>query len=126
MRGWSSEASSTANRTSGSSGAFTSRTHARLTTNTITPEIADSPASTRIDASTVGVSVTPAERRSATRARGGRPDPARQVLREHRDHLGLQRDAVADVDSPRVEHPDPAEDEDQVVGGRDITKASAT
>jgi hypothetical protein len=47
--------------------------------------------------------------------RGG-PHAARDVLREHRDHLRLQGDAIADPDAPRVEHANPAEDEDEVVG----------
>ena len=79
MRGWSSEASSTAKPIRAQSGgASTSSIHARLTTKTITPEIADSIASTRIEASTVGVSVTPADRRSATvRAAGVQTPPGR-------------------------------------------------
>ena len=61
---------------SGASGASTPRTHARLTTRTITPETADSSASSRIDAITVAVSVTPAVRRSATvRAAGVQTPP---------------------------------------------------
>ena len=90
---------------------------ARLITKTITPEIADSAASTRIDASTVGVSVTSALPPQRQGARGRRPDAARDVLREHRDHLGLQRDAVGHRDSPGVEDAHPAEDEHEVVDG---------
>src|SRR5690242_21682953 len=67
-----------ANGINAHSGAWTSRTQARLTTKTITPEIAERPASTRIDASTVGVSVTPADFRSATvRAAGAHTPPGR-------------------------------------------------
>ena len=54
------------NRTSGSSGASTFRTHARLTTKTTTPASADSTASIRIDAKHDSGRV---RRRSAARAR---------------------------------------------------------
>jgi hypothetical protein len=80
IRGCSSSESSTAKPISGGSGASTPWTHARLTTKTITPEIADSAASTRIDASTVGVSVTPpARRRAIARAAGVQTPPGRYL-----------------------------------------------
>ena len=61
---------------SGASGASTPRTQARLTTSTITPETAESTASSRIEASTGAVSVTPAVLRSATvRAAGVQTPP---------------------------------------------------
>ena len=76
IRGWSSDASSNANVISAQSGASTPFTQRRLITKTITPEIADSAASTRIDARTVGVSVTFAPRRSASvRAAGVQTPP---------------------------------------------------
>jgi hypothetical protein len=50
-------------------------------------------------------------------ARGGRPDAARDVLRQHRDHLGLERVAVGEPDPPRREDPDPPDHEEQVVRG---------
>ena len=65
-----------AKRTSGASGASTPRTQARLITKTSTPEIADSTASTRIDASTIGVFDSPVSRPSAaTRAAGVQTPP---------------------------------------------------
>ena len=73
-------------------------THARLTTKTTTPEIAESTASTRIEASIVarrGLARQPRERRDARRRR---PDTTRDVLREHRDHLRLEGGAVGNVD----------------------------
>ena len=69
--GWRSDASRTTRSRSGGSGASTPRTQASETMKTITPEIADNAASTRIDASTVPVSVTPAARRSATARAAG-------------------------------------------------------
>ena len=60
------------------------------------------------------------------RARRRRPHAAGQVLREHRDHLGLQRCLVRHVDPPRAEHPDPAEDEDEVVDGDHQRTPAAT
>ena len=65
---------------SGSRGALTPRTQARLTTKTITPEIADSAASTKIDVRTVGVSVTPPPLRSAiVRAAGVQTPPGKYL-----------------------------------------------
>ena len=52
-------------------------------------------------------------------ARRRRPDAARDVLREHREHLGLQRDLIRNPDPVRQEDPHPAEHEDEVVGGDD-------
>ena len=63
--------SSSVKAISAGNGASASPIHARLITKTITPEIAESPASTRIDASTVGVSVPPPYRRSATARAAG-------------------------------------------------------
>src|SRR5690242_4381795 len=78
--GWRREARRTANAISAGNGTSTPRTQARLTTKTITPEIADSAASTRIDASTVEVSVTPADFRSAiVRATGVHTPPGRYL-----------------------------------------------
>ena len=80
MRGWSSGARSSAKRISAGRGALTPRTQARLTTKTITPEIAESAASTKIEVRTFGVSVTPAPRRSATvRAAGVQTPPGRYL-----------------------------------------------
>ena len=116
-RGCSASARRSANPISGSNGALTPRTQARLTTKTMTPEIADSPASTRIEASTAGVSVTPAERRSASvRAAGVQTAPG-MYFASMRDHLRLQCDAIRNADVPRFEDAHPAEDEDEVVGG---------
>ena len=48
---------------------------------------------------------------------GRRPDRARDVLREHREHLRPQRDRIGELDSPLAEDPHPAEHEDEVVRG---------
>ena len=56
--------------TSGTSGASTLSTNGRPTTKTITPETADSPASSSIDEVTSAASVTPARRAATTRAAG--------------------------------------------------------
>ncbi len=61
---------------------------------------ADSPASSRIVASTTGVSLhaEPAQRDDARRRR---PHPARDVLRQHREHLRLQGDGIREPDPVR-------------------------
>ena len=59
------------------------------------------------------MSRTPARRNQTMRASG--PDDAGDVLREHRGHLGLQSEDVADPDPHPSEDPLPAEDEEQVV-----------
>ncbi len=64
------------NSTSGSTGASTLCTHARLTTKTTIPESAERIASTRIDARMVPVAVSPVSRSSAaTRAAGVQTPP---------------------------------------------------
>ena len=48
-----------------------------------------------------------------------RPDAARDVLRQHRGHLGLERDPIGDANPERGQDPLPADDEQEVVGGED-------
>ena len=103
---------------SGSSGTSAPPMITSPTRKTPTPATAESPASSRIDASTIGVSLTP-KRRKRDDARRRRPDASGDVLREHREHLGLQRDAIRDPDPVRGEDPHPAEHEDEVVDGDD-------
>ena len=96
-----------------------SSTAVRPTTKTRIPATAESPASSRIELKTNDVSWTPPARRSQTIAGERRPDAARDVLRQHRGHLGLERDPVGDADPECREDPLPADDEEQVVGGED-------
>ena len=49
-------------------------------------------------------------------ARGGRPDAAGDVLREHREHLRAQHRAVAEADAVGAQDALPAQHEEQVVG----------
>ena len=85
-------------------------------TNTSTPATAESPASISIAAVT---SARVVHTRTPHRddARGRRPHTAGNVLREHRDDLGVERGRVRDPDVPLEEDPHPAEDEDEVVRG---------
>ena len=68
-------ASTTPKAISGASGACTLSTNGRLTTKTITPATAESPASSSIDEVTRAVSVTPARRAATTRAAGAQIPP---------------------------------------------------
>ena len=74
-RGCSSSVASRANATTGQSGASTPGTNGRLMTSTSTPATAESPASSRIVASTTELLSTPARRTATTRAAGVQTPP---------------------------------------------------
>src|SRR5579862_1987729 len=74
-RGWSSDATTSANSTIGAIGAFTPCTQISDTTKTSTPATAERPASTAIAAVTSGASATPARRSATTRAAGVQTPP---------------------------------------------------
>ena len=85
---------------------------------TPTPASAESPASSRIgreDDRRV-LDAEPAQRDDARRRR---PDTAGHVLREHREHLRLERDAIRDPNPVGGEDAHPAQDEDEVVRSQD-------
>ena len=74
-RGWTRIASTAPKTMSGASGALTLSTNGRLSTKTITPATAESPASSSIDEVTSAASVTPARLAATTRAAGAQIAP---------------------------------------------------